>query len=112
MLSVIRKRSVLSPSPICVADSELLNPVIETGNFGNAGRNIARGNGIFGLDLSLLKNFALSDKLRVQFRAECFNLPNHTNFGLPVTDLASPSFGRILEAAPPRLVQLGLKFLF
>jgi hypothetical protein len=48
----------------------------------------------------------------VQFRAECFNLPNHTNFGLPVTDLASPSFGRILEAAPPRLMQLALKFLF
>jgi hypothetical protein len=59
-----------------------------------------------------LKNFALRDTLRVQFRAECFNLPNHTNFGLPVTDLASPSFGRILEAAPPRLMQLALKFLF
>ena len=89
-----------------------LNPVSEAGNFGNAGRNIARGDGIFGLDLSLLKNFAISDTLRVQFRAECFNLPNHANFGLPVTDLASPSFGRILEAAPPRLMELGLKFVF
>ena len=89
-----------------------LNPVTEAGNFGNAGRNIARGDGIFGLDLSLLKNFAVSDTRRVQFRAECFNLANHANFGLPVTDLASPSFGRILEAAPPRLMQLGLKFLF
>jgi hypothetical protein len=68
--------------------------------------------GISGLDLSLLKSFALSDTLRLQFRAECFNLANHANFGLPVTDLASPSFGRILEAAPPRLMQLGLKFLF
>ena len=86
--------------------------MIEAGNFGNAGRNIARADGIFGLDLSLLKNFALSDTLRVQFRAECFNLPNHPNFGLPVTDLASPGFGSILEAAPPRLMQLGLKFLF
>ena len=89
-----------------------LNPVTEGGNFGNAGRNIARGQGIFGLDLSLLKNVAVSDTRRVQFRAECFNLANHANFGLPVTDLASPSFGRILEAGPPRLMQLGLKFLF
>jgi hypothetical protein len=89
-----------------------LNPVIEAGNFGNAGRNIARSDGIFGLDLSLLKNFAFSDTRRLQFRAECFNLANHANFALPVTDLASPSFGRILEAAPPRLMQLGLKFLF
>ena len=89
-----------------------LNPVTEAGNFGNAGRNIARGEGIFELDLSLLKNFALKDTRRLQFRVECFNLVNHANFGLPVTDLASPSFGRILEAAPPRLMQLGLKFLF
>ncbi len=89
-----------------------LNPVTEAGNFGDAGRNIARGDGIFGLDLSLMKNFAFGDTWRVQFRAECFNLPNHANFGLPVTDLASPSFGRILDSAPPRLMQLGLKFLF
>jgi hypothetical protein len=89
-----------------------LNPAIEAGNFGNAGRNIARGSGIFGLDFSLLKEFALGDTRRLQFRAECFNLPNHANFGLPVTDLASPSFGRILEAAPPRLMQLALKVLF
>jgi hypothetical protein len=58
------------------------------------------------------QNFALRDTLHVQFRGECFNVANHANFGLPVTDLASPSFGRILEAAPPRLMQLGLKFLF
>ena len=92
-------------------------PAAESGdrsrNFGNAGRNIARADGISDLDLSLLKNFALSDTRRLQFRAECFNfLANHANFGLPVTDLASPRFGRILEAAPPRLMQFGLKFLF
>ena len=89
-----------------------LNPVTEAGRFGNAGRNIARGPGIANADVSLLKSFSFGESRRLQFRAECFNLANHANFGLPVTDLASPSFGRILEAAPPRLVQLGLKFLF
>ena len=59
-----------------------LNPVTEGGNFGNAGRNIARGQGIFGLDLSLLKNVALSDTRRVQFRAECFNLRESRQFRL------------------------------
>ena len=44
-------------------------------------------------------------------RVECFNLANHANFGLPVTDLASPGFGRILEASPSRLVQFGWKLL-
>ena len=89
-----------------------LNPVTEAGKFGNAGRNIGRADGIAGVDLSLLKNFAFDETRRLQFRAECFNLVNHANFGLPVTDLASPSFGRILEAAPPRLIQFGLKFFF
>jgi hypothetical protein len=45
------------------------------------------------MDLSVLKNFALRD------------LANHANFGLPVTDLASPGFARILEASSARLVQ-------
>jgi hypothetical protein len=89
-----------------------LNPATEAGKFGNAGRNIARAAGISNVDLSLLKSIALGESMRLQLRAESFNLANHANFGLPVTDLASPSFGRVLEAAPPRLVQFGLKFLF
>jgi hypothetical protein len=89
-----------------------LNPALEAGKFGNAGRNIARADGISNVDLSLLKNFGISETMRVQFRAECFNFLNHANFALPVTDLASPSFGRVLEAAPPRLVQFGVKLLF
>lgn len=89
-----------------------LNPTTEAGNFGNAGRNIARGPGISNIDLSLLKGFRFNESKQVQFRAECFNVANHANFSLPVTDLASQSFGRILEAGPSRLFQFGLKFLF
>jgi hypothetical protein len=89
-----------------------LNPALEAGNFGNAGRNIARADGIANVDLSLLKNVPVNETLRLQFRAECFNLANHANFGIPVTDLASPSFGRVLEASAPRLMQFGLKLLF
>ena len=89
-----------------------LKVATEAGNFGNAGRNIARGPGIGNTDLSMLKTFNVTESLRLQFRAECFNIGNHPNFGLPVTDLASGSFGRILEAGAPRLVQFGLKVLF
>ena len=71
-----------------------------------------RGPGLTSVDLSVFKNFAITETTRLQFRAECFNLLNHANFTLPENDLNSPAFGQILQAAPPRLLQLALKFLF
>jgi hypothetical protein len=89
-----------------------LNPATQAGQFGNEGRNVVRGPGIESVDLSLFKNFRMSETKRVQFRAECFNLLNHANLGLPENDLESPAFGQILQAGPPRLLQLAVKFLF
>jgi hypothetical protein len=89
-----------------------LNPQIQAGQFGNEGRNVVRGPGIADVDLSLFKYFNIDESRRVQFRAECFNLLNHPNFGLPENDLESPAFGQILQAGPPRLLQLALKFVF
>ncbi len=84
----------------------------EAGNFGNAGRNIARGPGLVNVDASLLKDFRFSERAKLQFRAEVFNVANHPNFGLPVADLASPNFGRILSASQARLMQFALKIIF
>jgi hypothetical protein len=89
-----------------------LDPVTQAGQFGNEGRNVVRGPGIESVDLSLFKDFRVSESKRVQFRAECFNTLNHPNFGLPENDLQSPAFGQILQAGPPRLLQLALKFIY
>lgn len=89
-----------------------LDPATEAGNFGNAGRNVARGPGYGTLDLGLSKYFKLGESSNLQFRAESFNVTDHANFGLPVNDLASPNFGTILESGPPRLMQFALKLLF
>jgi hypothetical protein len=89
-----------------------LNPVTEAGRFGNAGRNIARGPALANLDMSLLKPFPLSERFHLQLRAEVFNVANRANFTVPVSDLNSANFGRVLEAGPARLVQFGLKLLF
>ena len=89
-----------------------LDPNTQAGQFGSEGRNVVRGPGIANLDLSLFKNFAISEGKRIQFRAECFNVANHANFALPQNDLASPEFGHILESGPPRLFQLALKLIF
>lgn len=89
-----------------------LNPLAQAGQFGNEGRNVVRGPGIEDVDLSLSKYFNVDESRRIQFRAEWFNLLNHPNFGLPENDLESPVFGKILQAGPPRLLQLALKFIF
>ena len=89
-----------------------LNPQTDAGQFGNAGRNIARGPSYANVDASLVRDFALVGETRLQFRWEVFNVINRANLGLPVGDLNSPSFGRILSAAPPRLMQFALKLIF
>ena len=95
-----------------VRRSSVSNPLTQAGQFGNAPRNIARADGYFTLDVSLVRNFALTDGLRLQFRAESFNVTNHPNFGIPVADLNSANFGRVFSAAPPRLLQFALKLMF
>ncbi|MFL6450999.1 MAG: carboxypeptidase regulatory-like domain-containing protein [Bryobacteraceae bacterium] len=89
-----------------------LNPVTQAGQFGNAGRNVARGPAFTNLDASLIRAFALREDFHLQFRAEAFNVINHANLGLPVADLNSPTFARILNSGSPRLLQFALKLIF
>jgi hypothetical protein len=91
---------------------ERLNVQTQAGQFGNAGRNIARGPGYENVDVSFVRDFPMSGDVRLQFRAEIFNVLNHVNFGLPVADLNSVNFGRIFSAGPPRLTQFALKLSF
>jgi hypothetical protein len=82
------------------------------GTFGNAGRNILDGPGFQNVNVSLMKNTKLTERVKLQFRAEAFNLFNHPNFNLPDNFLGSPTFGRISSARDPRHIQFGLKLLF
>ncbi len=89
-----------------------LDPVTQAGQFGNEGRNSVRGPGYADIDLSLVRNIQLSQGTRLELRLESFNVTNVTNLGLPVADLNSANFGRILSAGPPRLMQFGVKLVF
>jgi hypothetical protein len=91
---------------------ERLNVQTQAGQFGNAGRNIARGPGYQNVDVSFVRDFPMSGDVRLQFRAEIFNVFNRVNLGLPVADLNSVNFGRIFTAGPPRLTQFALKLSF
>ena len=83
---------------------------------GNGGRNTLIGPGIVSTDLSVQRNFSLpyvSERSRLEFRGEAFNLFNTPQFGTPNASLGNPSFGTIGGTARPnRQMQLGLRFLF
>jgi hypothetical protein len=84
-----------------------------TGNFGNVTKGSLRGPGYFDWDAGLLRNFNLhKDALRMEFRAEFFNLINHTNFAAPISAVSSAGFGSITSSTDPRIGQLSAKLIF
>jgi len=64
------------------------------GTQGNFGRNVLRGFGAWQADVGLQRQFHLTERFALRFRAEFFNLFNHPNFGSPTNVLTSPLFGR------------------
>ena len=82
------------------------------GDYGNAGRNSFRGPRFFNVDASLVKSFAITEKKRVIFRAEAYNLFNNVDFGNPSLAISTPAtFGKISGVVNnPRLLQGALRF--
>jgi hypothetical protein len=80
---------------------------------GNAGRHQLEVPGINNWDLSVFKHVPITERLNTEFRAEFYNVWNHTQFGAPYSGLSPGSFGVIggvLE--PPRVIQLALKLIW
>jgi hypothetical protein len=80
--------------------------------FGDVGRNSFRSPNFDQWDCSIDKNFHIREKVRVQFRAEFFDILNHTNFGIPNTQSTSSAFGTVRTTFPSRQGQFALKVLF
>jgi len=82
------------------------------GKFGNAPRLSFHNPGINNVDFMVGKTFLVREGMTAVFRAEFYNLFNHTNFSDVNNRFTSPGFGTITETLDPRIVQLGLKFNF
>ncbi len=85
------------------------------GTPGTAKRRFFYGPGMNNYDLALLKNVRLTEAKSLQFRLEAFNAFNHAQFFGPQAvdgNIDSSTFGNVIGATSPRLVQLGFKFLF
>ncbi len=79
--------------------------------FGNSPRNAVEGFAFWQWDLGLTKEFPLTAKSKLQFRAESFNLSNRTNFGDPNTMLGT-TFGQTTSSLPARELQMAAKIVF
>jgi hypothetical protein len=80
--------------------------------FGNVGRNTLIGPGTFNVDFGVHKVFSLSERFKLQYRAEFFNVFNHPLLNNPDTILSDDTFGRITTARDPRIIQMALKLTF
>jgi outer membrane receptor protein involved in Fe transport len=80
--------------------------------YGNLGRNVLHGPGRENLDLAIHREFFPIEGMRLQFRAEAFNITNTAAFGAPGGSFGSGTFGVINSAGLGRNIQLALKLLF
>src|SRR5262249_40119770 len=81
--------------------------------FGNAGRNVVFADNEVNFDISLHKDTPITDRVGLEFRAEVFNLFNHTNFAdVPGRTAFTATFGRYSGALNARQTQLALKLHF
>ncbi len=122
-----RPNIISGVNPIIGNVNEWANPaafsVPAVGTLGDLQRNYLSGPGLVDLDLAVLKDTRLSEKFRLQFRAEFFNIANHPNFGLPNgevfaegpngTGVPNSTFGQITyTTTSSRQIQFALKLLF
>jgi hypothetical protein len=79
--------------------SDWVNPAAfstpASGAFGNLGRNAFRAPGLKELELALAKEVALTERMKIRFRADAFNVFNRAQYGAPNADLSQKNFGQI-----------------
>ena len=106
------------PGTVCFGGSPLTGgPWVQPGcdSFGNVGRNTGRGPRFFDTDLSLFKDFTVTERMKAQFQFQAFNIFNHVNLDLPngcVDCSNGGSITNIAWASQMRALQFGLKLSF
>jgi hypothetical protein len=97
---------------------------VTTVSFGNSGRDILRGPGVFNVNASIFRNFVVTERFKLQFRMETFNLTNTAQFGNPGATVTSATFNtdgsvralngytQITSASNERQLRFALKLMF
>jgi len=82
------------------------------GYFGNAGTGIIQGPGVINFDMAFYKDFRIKERHTIEFRAELFNIFNHTNFSGVQTAFGAGNYGQITSARDPRIAEFALRYSF
>jgi hypothetical protein len=115
-------------NPDAAFDKSFFSKTPPAGRVGTSGRNQYYGPGLINWDFTAAKNFLITERFRLQFRSDFFNLFNDVNFANPVNNQSSSSFGKITQtvgsavatavgttAGPlggPRQIQMSLRLMF
>lgn len=94
----------------CLSTSQFAPSAAVTGSptgFGTMARNSIYGPHFFDVDLALMKDVRIKERLTFSFGAQAYNVLNHTNFDQPVNDISNPLFGSSIAAVGPPTSLLG-----
>jgi hypothetical protein len=119
---VVAGQSVIPAGGQTVSDwiSPTAFSIPANGAWGNAGKNIVQGPGLFQIDAAIARSVKITERTNVMLRMEVFNLFNHPEFGNPNVNFSSPLFGQITSVAnstpigtgSARSIQFAARFTF
>ena len=101
----------LNPAAFMCAGSNAACTIF-SGQFGNLGRNSVYGPGQRNFDVAVSRKFSLTERWKMEFRSDFFNILNHANWNNPVSSVTNGTFGQITTFGAPRLIQMAIKLYF
>jgi hypothetical protein len=84
----------------------------DRGTLGNSGLGAVAGPGTWQFDVALSRTFQFSESQKIEFRTEAFNVTNSFRMNDPITTFNSNTFGQVISAKDPRIMQFALKYFF
>lgn len=103
--------SATCPNGLPTTAQALANPALRS--YGTFPRNALRAPGRTNFDIAMAKTTPIfKERVKLEFRAEFFNVLNHAEFNGPSTTITSSLFGQITSTADPRIIQLAARFTF
>jgi hypothetical protein len=97
----------------CTTAAFVGNPsCVPLGSFGNSPRDVFHNPGTIQWDMSVSRKFQFTERWKLEFRSDFFNIMNHANWNGPTAGLTSNTFGQITSFSSPRLIQMAMKLYF